>query len=293
MDSALANLPRTVVIALAAVSLALVGIADYLTGYEISFSVFYLAPVGIAAWYADRRAGVLLAIGSSVVWYVAEMGVGHPYHHPAIPVWNAFVRLSFFLIVALLLSTLRGRLHAEQRLARIDALTGLPNSRAFVEQLIHDLACAGRASKPLTLVYLDVDDFKTVNDGYGHSEGDRVLRGIGRTLIEATRRSDTVARLGGDEFALLLPATDLSGAEIFIGKLRQAFRDHSGRAAGRVTCSIGAVEFREQLLSAEEAIAVADRVMYEAKSRGKNTAVFRRYVRPTAETLRPDPPLAA
>jgi diguanylate cyclase (GGDEF)-like protein len=284
----LAKLSGPAVIASALIGLALVGIVDYLTGYQISFSVFYVVPIGVATWYSGLRAGLGFALGSSLVWYVAERVGGYQYHHPLILIWNALVWLSFFVMTTLLLFVLRERLSAERRMARTDALTGVLNSRAFVEQLEHDLALTGRAGSPLTLAYIDVHDFKVINDTYGHGEGDCVLRTIGRTLIEGTRRTDGIARLGGDEFALILPATDLNGAEYIISKLRKLLSESLVRGAPPVTCSFGVVEFREQPHGAEEAIAVADRLMYDAKTQGKNATVFRVYVRATDESIQPN-----
>jgi diguanylate cyclase (GGDEF)-like protein len=274
-DQALAKLSRTAILATALVALAVIGVLDYLTGGEIVFSVFYVLPVGMATWYSDRTAGLVFASASSVVGYVAELAGGYPYHNPLIPIWNAGVRLSFFVIIAMLLSALRDRLAAEQRLARTDHLTGLLNSRAFAEQLEHDLRLSDRVGKPLTLAYVDLDDFKQVNDTIGHSGGDRVLCAVGRLLIDATRRADTVARLGGDEFALILPGTDVDGAQAVTSKLRTLLSELPAAGARGLTCSIGVVVFREQPATSGGAIAMADDLMYEAKTQGKNATVVR------------------
>ena len=287
VDQALAELSRTAVLATALAGLVVVGVLDHLTGGEIVFSVFYVLPVGIATWYSERTAGLVFALASSVVGYVAELAGGYSYHHPLIPIWNACVRLSFFVIIAMLLSALRDRLAAEQRLARTDHLTGLLNSRAFAERLEHDLRLSDRVGSPLTLAYVDLDDFKQVNDTYGHGEGDRVLFGVGRMLADATRRADTVARLGGDEFALILPGTDVNGAQAVLSKLRLQLRELSGTGARALTCSIGAAVFREQPASAGDALAVADHLMYEAKTQGKNAMVFRVCSRSNVEGAEP------
>jgi len=277
VDQALAELSRTAVLATALAALVVVGVLDHLTGGEIVFSVFYVLPVGIATWYSERTAGLVFALASSVVGYVAELAAGYPYHHPLIPIWNACVRLSFFVIIAMLLSALRDRLAAEQRLARTDHLTGLLNSRAFAERLEHDLRLSDRVGSPLTLAYVDLDDFKQVNDTYGH----------GRMLADATRRADTVARLGGDEFAVILPGTDVNGAQAVLSKLRLQLRELSGTGARALTCSIGAAVFREQPASAGDALAVADHLMYEAKTQGKNAMVFRVCSRSNVEGAEP------
>lgn len=295
LDRLLAALPRPVLIAFALVALALVGVLDYLTGYEISFAVFYLVPVGLAAWYASRRSGFGFALASSIVWYLVER-LGAPYVHPAIPAWNAIVRLGFFLIVAGLLSTLRERLATERQFAKTDALTGVLNARTFTEQLDRDLALARRGRSAVTLAYVDLDDFKQINDTYGHSQGDRLLSAIGRALIAGARRTDTVARLGGDEFGMILPGTDFDGAQVLIAKLRQTLGESTVSGIRPVTCSVGAVVFREAPRDPHEAIAAADRLMYSVKHHGKNQVAFGIYDRTGIEVVPPestDPPTIA
>jgi len=275
LDGWLASRPRWLILALALCALAGVGFIDVVTGYEISVALFYLVPVGIAAWYAGRGAGTLLAALSCMVWYFADAGSGHPYTHSLIPVWNALVRFGFFLITALLLVSLRQRLAAERLQARTDALTGLLNSRAFMERLEYTLALAGRSGNPLTLAYIDVDNFKGINDQYGHSEGDRVLRAFGQAMAECTRRADTAARIGGDEFALLLTNMEAKGAAEAISKLTRRLQE-SLRAGGKpVTCSIGAVTFKKLPANADEAMKVADALMYEVKRKARNDVAFR------------------
>ena len=271
-----AGYPRIAVISTALLSAAVIGALDFLAGYQISFAVFYLLPVGIASWYATKSWGLALALGSSLVWYIAEIASGYPYSHPAIPIWNAIVRLTFFAIIALLLAELRIRLLSETLLAKSDSLTGLLNSRAFRERLEHDLALMGRVGKPLSLMYIDLDDFKTVNDRRGHDAGDRLLRHVANGLGESVRLTDTAARLGGDEFALILPGTDLDGAQLLVRQLAETLRhvDESGQA---LTCSIGAVVFDIQPGSADSAVQAADRLMYVAKANGKNGHVVEYY----------------
>jgi diguanylate cyclase (GGDEF)-like protein len=268
---------RLVVICVALAVLVIVGLVDYITGYQISFSLFYLVPVGFAAWYGSRSTGYAIAVVSSLIWYAAEIAAGYPYGHPAIPVWNALVRLAFFVIVASLLCALQRRLQAEKNLARIDTLTGLMNSRAFREQLDHDLAVSARVGVRLTVAYLDLDDFKRVNDTFGHAGGDALLQTIGEAMTATMRRSDTVARLGGDEFAMILPGTDSTGARSVMSKLVQQLGETSHDRRSAVTFSIGAIVIDAPAASADEVIAAADGLMYIAKNGGKNAIAIGRY----------------
>jgi hypothetical protein len=183
LDKRLAERTQAQILALAVGGVAIVGYADFLTGHELSVGLFYLAPVTLAAWYVGRGPGVAIAVLCSMTWYIAA--IDNPYSHPAIPVWNALVRLGFFLICGLLLSALRASLSNAQRLARMDSVTGLFSRRAFMERLEHDLAFMQRRKSALTLVYVDLDDFKAVNDTHGHAAGDRVLRAVGQAQATA------------------------------------------------------------------------------------------------------------
>jgi diguanylate cyclase (GGDEF)-like protein len=261
-------------LALAACGVLVVGGVDYLTGYDVSMSVFYLAPVALAAWYGGRPAGFLIAALSCASWFVADLAAGHRYASPFIPVWNALVRLTFFVITAMLLTALRRSLRDQQLLARTDSLTGLCSRRVFEERLVHDLALADRRNGMLTLAYVDIDDFGRVNETYGHAGGDRVLRLIGRVFGESLREADTAARLGGDEFALVLPDTDGDGARQTVAKLEQELRKAFAASHLEVTCSIGVVTLMDPTISAERAIAAADEAMYQVKQAGKGAVRF-------------------
>jgi diguanylate cyclase (GGDEF)-like protein len=271
---ALAKFSQERIVVLALASVALVGLIDYMTGYELSFSVFYLGPVALATWYGSRRLGFLISVLSSAVWLAVDLSDGHVYSHEAIAIWNGLVRLAFFLIIARLLGTLRRRLAEERLLANTDGLTGVLNSRAFAERLQFSLALSGRERKPVTLAYVDLDDFKRINDIFGHGTGDRVLKTVAKTLMDTTRRTDAVARVGGDEFALLLLNTDLTGAQSVISKLEQSLREKMRSEISPVTCSIGAVTFSKPPVSADEALKAADGVMYKVKREGKNAVAF-------------------
>lgn len=258
-------------------ALIVVAILDFLTGFQISFSVFYLVPVGLAAWYAGKYWGICLSLLASFTWYVVEGLVGPDYDHALIPVWNAWVRFVFFLVTSLLLSALRDHLAEESRMARTDGLTGLLNSRAFMEQLTHDLALNMRSQGALTVAYIDLDDFKAVNDSGGHLAGDRQLQRVAARMHAAIRHSDSAGRLGGDEFALILPSTDREGAETFLTKFLRELEAGETLAAG-VSCSVGAVTVTQGEPSADAVIARADRLMYSVKQSGKNRYVVMNYV---------------
>jgi diguanylate cyclase (GGDEF)-like protein len=192
-----------------------------------------------------------------------------------IPLWNTLVRLGYFLIIARLLALLRERLAFEAKLAGTDALTGLPNSRGFGEALLLEHARARRYRRPFTLAYIDLDDFKGVNDSLGHAAGDRLLRDVAQALHAGVRRTDVVGRLGGDEFAALLPETDSRGAAPVLTKLRDAVVQAMAKGGWPVGTSIGAITFTEPPETPDEALSAADNLMYEAKRSGKNRVIHR------------------
>lgn len=255
---------------LALVSTVLLGTVDIATGFEISFSIFYLGPVALSTWYAGRREGFLTSAVAAAAWFLADSIAGHSYSSPLIPFWNALVRFGYFTITVYLLTRLRRQLELERHLARIDGLSGTLNRRAFQERLEYALAMAARNGQPLTLAYLDLDNFKLINDTLGHAAGDITIRQVARVLIESTRRTDIVARLGGDEFALLLPDTDRDGAAQLLQETRVSLLSASPHADFPIRCSIGAVTFSGKLPTCDQAIGAADALMYEVKSAGKD-----------------------
>lgn len=252
----------------------LVGVPDYLIGADISLSIFYLGPVGIAAWYAGSKRGALVALVSTAVALAAEFGAEHHLVRIGIMAWNGFLHLGFMLVVIYLLNQLRVHTENERKLARSDPLTGIFNRRAFMEHLRYGLQIEGREGKPITLAYIDLDDFKRINDEHGHEEGDRVLRRVADTLTASIRQADVVARLGGDEFALLLAGAGRDDAEKLAAKVRNALQQAFINGRSTVTCSIGCATFQGLLPDADGAIKAADSLMYKVKRQGKDAVAF-------------------
>jgi diguanylate cyclase (GGDEF)-like protein len=159
-----------------------------------------------------------------------------------------------------------------------DELTGLSNNRRFRELISKEAARAQRFGHELSLIMLDIDDFKRVNDTYGHLQGDEVLRMIGKVLDAESRGVDEPARYGGEEFAVALPETGMDGAAGLAQRIRarieaEAVKRTDGRGALKVTASVGAATMPESAATAQELIAAADAALYEAKRAGKNRVV--------------------
>jgi diguanylate cyclase (GGDEF)-like protein len=172
------------------------------------------------------------------------------------------------------LSAEQARVTAEiaQERAMTDPLTGLLNRYGLQRILSHEYAEARRYARPLSCLMIDLDNFKLINDAFGHAVGDAALRQVAAILTQAVRRSDMVSRYGGDEFLALLPETDLEGAEALAEKVRAAAATEAFGEAGlrfQLTLSIGAATLTDQE-SGNDMIVRADMALYEAKEQGRN-----------------------
>jgi diguanylate cyclase (GGDEF)-like protein len=256
--------------ALAALLIAMIGALDVVTGPEIASSILYFLPVALLAWHTHWPATRVAVLACGITWFVADQISGAVYSVPVIQWWNAAVHTASFLLVGWLLSELRSAAREEHRLARTDTLTGVANSRMFIEFATLECARQHRYFHPLSLAFLDCDNFKRVNDLYGHAAGDELLRKIALTITRSLREVDIVARLGGDEFAILLPESDQKAASTVLRKLRNGLKTVGEQY--NVTFSIGLVTYLRGADSVDQMLNAADKAMYEAKRAGKNTA---------------------
>jgi diguanylate cyclase (GGDEF)-like protein len=171
-------------------------------------------------------------------------------------------------------------------LAREDSLTGLLNRRAFFERGNQAVAQARRGQYPLSVIMLDIDRFKAVNDGFGHGVGDKVIRVIAITLTQVLRDSDIKSRLGGEEFAVVLRQTSRDAALMLAERLRVAIEQCSVKAAGTavgVTSSFGVAQLTGEMMTLEDLLASADAALYHAKNSGRNRVVAAALTEPESE----------
>lgn len=271
---ALTDFNKPALIASGFMLVGLVGFLDYVTGNELGFSLFYALPIALTTWFVSKRFGTATAVLSACVWLAADIGAGRSHSHPALYVWNTLMRYGFFIVIVTLLSALRRSLEHQKELARTDPLTGAVNSRHFQELLYNEVVRSKRYSHPLTLVYLDVDDFKDLNDRFGHATGDEALRVIVRQFKDSLRSIDVIARMGGDEFAILLPETDQPAARSVVSKLQERLLQAMQLHDWHVTFSFGVLSCGDAEFPPDQMLSVADRLMYTVKSKGKNSAIY-------------------
>lgn len=274
IDEYLSKLPQYFWIPFILLLIIVIGLIDYATGWEVSFSVFYLLPVMLAAWFSLRWFSLVSAFLGAIAWLLADMTAGHAYSYPLIPYWNASVRLGFFLVSVYILWNLKVALEKEKELARTDPLTEVANVRAFFEAVTLEISRARRYNRHLTLAYMDIDDFKTVNDNAGHSTGDSILRLIAATIKNNLRVTDIIARMGGDEFSILLPETGQESVQTVLERVQKRLLGILKNIGYPVTFSIGVVTYETPPDSVDEIIRAADKLMYISKSHGKNTIKY-------------------
>lgn len=250
------------------------GVVDYQTGNEIVFSLFYLIPILLVTLAISEVAGLYASILSALILLAAEIAAGQSYSHPGIYFWNTAIRAVFFSFFSYLVAELYQSHREERQVARTDFVSGAYNARFFYELLQMEIDRIRRQPHPFTVVYIDLDDFKRVNDLFGHRVGDSVLRYVTEVLRASLRKTDFVARLGGDEFALLLPSTRQADAEVVLIKVRAALEEAMRERSFPVTFSIGVVTCVTPPHAAEQLINLADELMYGVKNSTKNGIRF-------------------
>jgi diguanylate cyclase (GGDEF)-like protein len=270
---------RVVIAALAlGAPTACIGWLDLLNGPDFGLSLFYVVPIALGGWFYGTVAGTTTALQATGWWWLTDISE-HLISSPVASAWNGFTRLGIYLIIgvgAALMradrARLRDLLEREARLARTDSLTGLQNGRAFREHVSQDLARAKREGTSVTLVYLDIDNFKRVNDHHGHAAGDALLAEIAATIHGCLRTGDHAARLGGDEFGVLLWGADAPAGRVVTERLVASIRALGDAFPGSgVGASAGLATPPPGGATVEELLHDADQAMYEVKQAGKGT----------------------
>ena len=166
-----------------------------------------------------------------------------------------------------------------QQLAITDGLTGLYNYRFFKEQLLHEINRAARHNLSLSLVMLDIDNFKIYNDANGHPAGDEVLRRIAKLLQNNIRKIDIAARYGGEEFVIILPEASPESARVVTEKIRRLVEEEpipfeNKQPNGKLTVSLGLATYPTEAEDGKQLVSTADQRLYKAKQSGRNQVVF-------------------
>ena len=247
---------------------ALIALLDWWTGPHLSFGVFYLLPVAACAWWGGFPPGILLATVATVLWCAVETSES-PDTPPIATVWNGIARFGTLILVASLAARVHAGIIQEQFLARTDPLTRAANGRHFYEAVADAAVRARREGEPLTLAYLDLDNFKQVNDRQGHAAGDAVLSGVADAIRAALNRTGLLARLGGDEFAILIAAVGADEAGLILARVHRCVTAEAAARNWGVGLSVGAITFETPDTDVDRMVQQADAQMYAAKHAGK------------------------
>lgn len=274
----LENYSQPFIITFAFAQIILLGVLDFFTGFELSFSVFYLIPVAMTAWFLEKKAALVTSIFSAISWQLSNLLAGESYSNLFVPIWNTSTRLAFFLVVTILVIKLKKSLSQEVILARTDFLTGAANPRAFYEIAQMEINRCRRYRRTFTLAFFDADNFKLINDTLGHQVGSDLLVRVVKTIKKDLRATDTIARIGGDEFALLFLETNSEQARIAVTKLHNKLQEEMDSEGWAVTFSIGVLTCVNPPESIDEVIKIADDLMYEVKRNGKNSIKYKELI---------------
>ena len=248
----------------------MLGSVDYLTR-DFSLTIFYILPVFIGTWFVNSLAGIAFSLISGVVIMIIRYLPATTFFKPThIHIWNTSMEVFFLLIVNMLFILLKKEIRLATSLSLIDPLTGIHNRRSLLERAKYEIEQSRRHRRPITVAYFDLDNFKAVNDKFGHDTGDNLLCTVAQELHKMNRRTDMVARIGGDEFVILFPETTTEPAGEILLRIKEHLLETMRYNNWPVTFSIGAVTFINPPPSVEAMFKEADARMYAVKHTGKN-----------------------
>ena len=248
---------------------------DYVSGRQVILVAFYFVPVFFATSTLGFRAGLVLACICAAVTIMLRILDGTISPDDRLMLWNTMARLIIGIVCLGLLWVLQQCVRKEAARARLDMLTGIANRLAFFELAEQVLLSAQRLGTPFSLAYIDADDFKVINDSYGHDAGDRTLRVIAHVIKENVRTDvvvrlggDVVARLGGDEFVILIAGAQPSDVDSIVQRVCARLKIATTLYETPLTFSVGVVTFLQAPATVDLAVKRADEVMYEIKKGG-------------------------
>jgi len=213
---------------------------------------------------------------------VTDIHAGHPYSKAIIPFVNATIRTITFVLFSFLFSRIKKLLNELKKLSITDHLTGLLNSRGlYLFNLEIEIERFRRYRHPFTVVYIDIDNFKQVNDTMGHLAGDEIIKQVACEFKKNLRLTDVIARVGGDEFVFLMRETSSKEARLVMKRLKQVMLKFVNDKNVPITFSYGVATFEKGLsiknFTLEDFIRTADKLMYNSKRSGKNKITHKIY----------------
>jgi len=246
--------------------------ANAVTPSSARLGVLYIVPALLVTWTEGLTWGIVFAVATTV-FREAIAWDQMPADTPLL--WRVVNGSAYVAVLAVAMAGLQMLRRSQALLARLvtqDQLTNVLNARAFADRLSQELDRNRRYPRPLALLYMDLDNFKVINDTHGHQTGDAVLRLVADAMRSSVRQADVVGRLGGDEFAVLMPETDAQLADSAAKRLASSLRNVF-RGTPNVTASIGVVSCTATEANTDDLLRRADQAMYDAKRMGKDRVV--------------------
>lgn len=270
------SLRRRLELAAAILVILAIGWLDYITGLDVRIYPLYFIPLAFGSWNRHTIISLMLSVYAAAVWFLGNYFSGMRHLSAWVWVVNITSQLVTFVFVSLAVAYIGRRFEHESLLARTDSLTGLLNSRAFYEKMSFELRRSQRYQRLIAVAYLDLDNFKEINDRLGHRAGDKILQRVARILRESLRFSDIIGRVSGDEFMLVLPEISRDSVEKTLERLRVKIKTaintnhkfHLSISAGVIVCT-------PNKETVEKLISISDDLMYEVKRAGKDGIIIK------------------
>lgn len=255
---------------------AIAGYINYIIG-DYAVTLLYFIPIYFAIKQLDKAYCRLFTIISSIINFIIGALVysgtsvygGYGFTLVSLRTWNSVETSSIILLTGYLFYSLRYDSKQLDEAANIDYLTGLLNRSSFYKLAGYELTNCRRYGRQFTAALIDIDDFKSINDTYGHDVGDQVIKIVAVNIRNVLRNSDIIARVGGDDFIVMLPETGAGSIDVF-NKIVKSINSKFVNKPCQINLSIGAVTFNTPPKSVDEMLTITDSKMYVAKMNGKN-----------------------
>lgn len=247
----------------------------FITNNVVDIKAFLIIPVLLSSWYGSKKSGAFMSVLACLSFVSATLSLGLNPHEMRSILFDTAILFLVLLIVATIVTDFRKVHRLEVTAAETDFLTGACSSRKFYAELANEILRSKRYGHIFSIAYLDVDNFKMINDKLGHTAGDKLLIEVSRCLRTTLRETDIISRIGGDEFACILPESEQEQVISALKKAEIALKAAMKKYSWNVSFSVGVVTFRNLPDDVNEAVKIADNLMYEVKRDKKNDIAYR------------------
>ncbi len=252
-----------------------IGGLDTIVSHDISIIILYMLPIILIAWYEGGLPAVLLSFVSAVTWAVSDLTSGYMDSQISVIIWNGFTALGIFLIVAFSIAAVKRLLIKAREYHHTDDLTGVSNIRFFYDQARIEISKSALHKRPFTLVYIDIDNLRHINDTLGHMVGDYLLHETARIMKSVLRSTDIISRFGGAKFAILMPETKNQDTEVAIRTVQERLSRMLKRKGWGVTFSIGVITCNDPACTIDRLIKMAEDLAKAARAEGQNMTKYK------------------